>query len=244
MLSALDPSRWQPDPGWTTGAPARLPWEVAARFLGLRCNHFTDPALEVSPDQAIDRAEAAYVLKAALTLPSWQLGELSWFDHVTLPGLSARQQQIVSFALQYVGYPYVWGGEYPTPASPYGQQAHGGFDCSGFVWWVLKMNFDYAIPDSERSAAEMAAAAKPRIKPSAAGSLRYHLLRAQGHQVQRCLDLPHRHLPGQRLVHRVVELLRRGHPGQPQLAGLVLPADFAWGRRVLEPSELAPAPGD
>ena len=164
MLRALRPTVWQPNPGWTTGAPSRLPWEVAARFLGLRYNHLSDPALEVSPDQDIDRAEAAYMFKAALTLAPWQLDELSWFDHITLPSLSARQRQIIAFALQYVGYPYVWGGTYPTPDSPYGLQAHGGFDCSGFVWWVLKMNFGYPIPDSQRTAAAMAAKAKPRIK--------------------------------------------------------------------------------
>jgi hypothetical protein len=163
MLRTLSPSRWQPNPGWTTGAPARLPWEVAARFLGLRYNHFSDPALELSPGQDIDRAEAAYMFRAALTVPSWQLQKLSWFDQVTLPSLSARQRQIVSFALQYVGYPYVWGGTWPTVDSPFGLQAHGGFDCSGFVWWVLKLNFGYPIADTQRTAAQMAAAAKPRI---------------------------------------------------------------------------------
>lgn len=163
MLDDLEPSRWQPNPSWTTGAPSRLPWEVAARFLGLRYDHFSDPTLEVSPGQEIDRAEAAYMFKAALTVSSWQLQDLSWFDCVTLPTLSVRQRQIVSFALGYVGCPYVWGGTWPTVDSPYGRQAHGGFDCSGFVWWVLKLNFAYPIPDSQRTAAQMAAAAKPRI---------------------------------------------------------------------------------
>jgi cell wall-associated NlpC family hydrolase len=163
MLRALAPDTWQPAPGWETGAPSRLPWEVAARLLGLRYNHLSAPALEVSPGQDIDRAEAAYMFKAALTVAPWRIQELSWFDQVSLPTLSARQKQIIAFALQYVGYPYVWGGTYPTPDSPYGPQAHGGFDCSGFVWWVLKMNFGYAIPNAQRTAAQMAAAAKPRI---------------------------------------------------------------------------------
>ncbi len=163
MLSALQPSVWQPNPGWTTGAPARLPWEVAARYLGLRYNHFSDPALEVSPDQDIDRAEAAYMFQQALTTAPARLAGLATYDRVVLPTLSARQRRIASFALQYVGYPYVWGGTYPTPDSPYGRQAHGGFDCSGFVWWVLKMNFGYAIPNSQRTAAAMAAHAKPRV---------------------------------------------------------------------------------
>ena len=136
--------------------------------------------------------------------------------------MSARQRQIVSFALQYVGYPYVWGGTCPTPDSPYGRQAHGGFDCSGFVWWVLKMNFGYAIPNSQRTAAAMAAHAKPRIPLAKLKPCDIIFFGAQGPQVERRLGLPHRHLPGQRLVYRVLERLRWRHPGQPELAGLVL----------------------
>lgn len=37
-------------------------------------------------------------------------------------------EQIVSFAKQYLGYSYVYGGTTPG----------GGFDCSGFVYYVLK----------------------------------------------------------------------------------------------------------
>ena len=224
MLRALRPTVWRPNTGWTTGAPSCLPWEVAARFLGLRYNHLSAPALEVSADQDIDRAEAAYMFKAALTLPPWQLAELSWFDKITLPSLSARQRQIIAFALQYVGYPYVWGGTYPTPDSPYGLQAHGGFDCSGFVWWVLKMNFGDAIPDSPAHRGPDGGPRQAPHHPGQARSLRHHLLRTQRPKIERRLGLSHRHLPGKRLVCRVVEHLRRGHPGQPRLAGLVLPA--------------------
>ena len=86
---------------------------------------------------------------------------------VTLPTLSERQSQILAFALKYVGYPYVWAGEYPTKDSPYGYQEHGGFDCSGFVWWVLKIHFKYPISVNERGASDMARSAKPRISRSA-----------------------------------------------------------------------------
>lgn len=162
MLSALNPTTWEPNPGWKTGAPAYLPTEVAARFLGLRFNHpARSDALEVSPREVIDRAETAAILYQARHLSKWSVGGLSAYDHVTFPTLTDRQKQIVAFAFQYIGYPYVWGGEYPTKSSPYGTQAHGGFDCSGFDWWVMKMHFGYTV--NERVAAAMAAAAKPRI---------------------------------------------------------------------------------
>jgi cell wall-associated NlpC family hydrolase len=162
VLKSLRPGKWQPNPKWTTGAPVYLPVEVAARSLGLRFNHPTKAdALEVSPRQAIDRAELAAILYRARHLSSWSIAGLKEYDSVVLSTLTARQKQIVAFAFKYIGYPYVWGGEYPTKGSPYGTQAHGGFDCSGFDWWVMKMHFGYTV--NERTAAGMAGAAKPRI---------------------------------------------------------------------------------
>ncbi len=243
ILSALQPTTWQPNPGWTTDAPARLPWEVAARFLGLRYNHLSEPALEVSPSQDIDRAEVAYMFKAALTVAPWQLEELSGFDHIVLPSLSVRQRQIIDFALQYAGYPYVWGGQYPTPDSPYGLQAHGGFDCSGFVWWVLKMNFGYAIPNAQRTAAAMATAAKPRIgraklapgdiiffgpngpKSSAASIFHAAIYLGNGWFLEASSFFDG------------VTLANLNWPGWYYSSG------FAWGRRVLSPVQLSTAAG-
>ena len=43
-------------------------------------------------------------------------------------------------ALRYAGMPYIWGGTSPNPQSPLGSPVAGGFDCSGFVWWVMKLH--------------------------------------------------------------------------------------------------------
>jgi cell wall-associated NlpC family hydrolase len=42
------------------------------------------------------------------------------------PAASGTGQQIANTAMQFLGYPYVWGGT--TPA---------GFDCSGFMYYVV-----------------------------------------------------------------------------------------------------------
>jgi cell wall-associated NlpC family hydrolase len=151
LLSTLLPSRWQPNTAWKTGA---------------RFNHSTNgDGHEVTPAEPIDRAEVAYMFYRAYKVAGdWRLYGLAGFKTVTFPPLSDRQKQIVKFALKYVGYPYIWGGEYPTRNSPYGTQKAGGFDCSGFVFYVMKMHFGYnSITVNQRGAHDMAAVAKPRI---------------------------------------------------------------------------------
>jgi cell wall-associated NlpC family hydrolase len=120
---------------------ARVGTETVARLLGLRLNH---PAgqddLELLPDQPITRAEAAYSVAQLL---SFDLVRHDWADQAaaafTLPDLTPWQQRILTTAVGFVGYPYVWGGTSPTAQSPFGTQAAGGFDCSGFVWRVYKL---------------------------------------------------------------------------------------------------------
>ena len=65
-------------------------------------------------------------------------------DAFTLPELTPWQQRVLTTAVHYVGYPYVWGGTSEKAEAPFGIEAHGGFDCSGFVWRVYKLQ---AYPD-------------------------------------------------------------------------------------------------
>ena len=53
--------------------------------------------------------------------------------------LTPWQQQLLTTATRFIGYPYIWGGESEAAESPFGIQARGGFDCSGFVWRVYKL---------------------------------------------------------------------------------------------------------
>jgi cell wall-associated NlpC family hydrolase len=121
--------------------PANTGTEAVARMLKLRLNHPTgQDDLELLPFQPATRAEAAWSFAQALRLDQWDLDSAQHAaDTFTLPELTTWQQKILTTAVHYVGYPYVWGGTSPGPESLFGVRAAGGFDCSGFVWRVYKL---------------------------------------------------------------------------------------------------------
>ena len=131
--------------------PARFGNEATARLLGLRTNHpAAQDALELLPGDTATRAETAFSAAKVLRFTGWeaQNAEVAAGTFV-LPALSAWQKRILTTAFRFIGYPYVWGGESERPESPFGHQARGGFDCSGFVWRVYKQE---AYPGSGRLA--------------------------------------------------------------------------------------------
>jgi cell wall-associated NlpC family hydrolase len=238
LLTALRPGEWEPNEGWKPKVPRRLPYVVASRYLLLRYNHpYGIEEQEVSPGEAIDRAEVAYMLREALTLSAWEVGGLAGYDTVKLPPLSKRQRQILSFAFQYVGYPYVWAGEYPSKDSPYGYQEHGGFDCSGFCWWVMKIHFGYPISVNERGAGYMARSAKPRISRSSleAGDLIFF---ADSGTSSNGYDVYHAAI----YMGRGWFIHSTGSSDGVTIASLnqstYWSSHFAWGRRLLTKAEL------
>jgi hypothetical protein len=123
--------------------PSRIGTETVARLLRLRFNH---PALqdriELRPGDAVTRAEAAYSLARLLQLSQ---GDADWVNSLaasfSLPRLTAWQDRVLTRAVRFVGYPYIWGGTSEYPQVLFGVPDRGGFDCSGLVWRVYKRPF-------------------------------------------------------------------------------------------------------
>ena len=121
--------------------PSRFGTEAAARLLGLRINHPASlDAMELSPGEPATRAEAAYSAARILRFGTFDpQGLQDLAASFSLPAVTPWQKKILDTAIHFIGYPYVWGGESESTTSPFGPQAHGGFDCSGFVWRVYKL---------------------------------------------------------------------------------------------------------
>jgi hypothetical protein len=115
--------------------------ETIARLLGLRFNHpAADDALELGLNDPATRAEAAYSLARVLQLTGWEEDRIrSATELFVLPALTPLQRDILRRAVSFVGYPYVWGGTSELAQQPLGKPTPGGFDCSGFVWRVFKL---------------------------------------------------------------------------------------------------------
>jgi cell wall-associated NlpC family hydrolase len=121
--------------------PSRFGTEVVARLLGLRTNHpASQDDLELLPNQAATRAEAAYSGAQILRFTGWEAPAVQQAAATfTLPTLTPWQQRILQTAIRFIGFPYVWGGTSEKAEAPFGLKAPGGFDCSGFVWRVYKL---------------------------------------------------------------------------------------------------------
>ena len=121
--------------------PSRFGTEVVARLLGLRTNHPAQlDSLELLPSQPATRAEAAYSAAQILRFSGWETPKVEQLaETFQLPALSAWQTRILKTAVRFIGDPYVWGGPSENAEAPAGVQAPGGFDCSGFVWRVYKL---------------------------------------------------------------------------------------------------------
>ncbi len=120
------------------------PWlgtETVARLLGFRVNHLkNEEQLELQLAQPATRAEAAYSVARLLALQESDVESAeAAFESFDFPELSVWQQTVLRRALKFVGSPYVWAGTSEKPQQLFGRTLPGGFDCSGFVWRVFKL---------------------------------------------------------------------------------------------------------
>lgn len=168
LTEARSPDGWTPEPHKWFGS------EVVARELGLRHDRPTvEEENEAFATQPMLQADIAWAVWKAKTAPStWNVDILETFE---LAQYDDTRRGVVKFALSLTGAPYVWGGEWPSRTRdgyPYGAQEAGGFDCSGFAWYVLRSATDTWKPIGrsyegwdlpERSSAQMAAATERRL---------------------------------------------------------------------------------
>ncbi|MEA2446486.1 MAG: peptidoglycan DL-endopeptidase CwlO [Actinomycetota bacterium] len=160
--------------GWDPGVGKLFGTEIVAREMGLRRDRpTTEEAFEASAGDAMTQADIVWSVWKATTAPStYGADALASFQ---LSDYSPEVRDVVKFAFSQVGRPYIWGGEWPTvtPAAyPFGGQPHGGFDCSGFSWFVLRQKdagwtppnrpyTGWALP--ERSSHDMAQNTKDKV---------------------------------------------------------------------------------
>jgi cell wall-associated NlpC family hydrolase len=146
--------------------PARFGTEVVVRLLGLRTNHPTgQDDLERLPADPAPRAEAAYSAAQILRMSEWEMTSVR--DAAVafeIPTLTPWQRRVLTTAVGFIGFPYVWGGESEHAESPFGVQASGGFDCSGFAWRVYKLQ-------SYRGAPQLAETLRGRTAAAMAGEV-------------------------------------------------------------------------
>jgi NlpC/P60 family len=128
--------------GWRPTLPIGFGVEQTVRAIGARVDvPAGSDVWEEWPMQTLRRADLAADAYRLAHLSPWAVVSAQQKAVVghALPPWTPLKRAVLGFALRYAGSPYVWGGESPSTNSPYGPQAAGGFDCSGFVWWVMKM---------------------------------------------------------------------------------------------------------
>jgi cell wall-associated NlpC family hydrolase len=213
--------------------PSYYGTEVVARFLGLRYDHpaGTDQ-LELFPWDPITRAEAAWSLAQVINDGGWSIQSARQaLMTYALPRMTADQLTALRIAVSRIGYPYVYAGTTDNTADGL---AHGGFDCSGFVWRVFKVSgLPWGRKIGGRTAAQMAQEIPHRDR------LRYDQLRpgdllffGSAHYDSTATEANVIHTGIYLGDNWVIHSSGQGVYVLP-LRGSWLGDQFAWGRRVL-----------
>ena len=200
--------------GWKPKLPTGFAAEQIVRDIGARWNvPFGADNWETWPSSTLRRANLAVQAYLLGHLPSyWQSSVDTQMNVVhALPEYPPLKKAVLGYALKWAGAPYIWGGSSDQPQDPFGLPAAAGFDCSGYVWWVMKRA--YTVPGKTwdgtakipwRTTYDMAAhlPVAKRITYKQPEARRHPVLEQQrtarrADQLER--RRPHRHLPRERL---------------------------------------------
>jgi cell wall-associated NlpC family hydrolase len=127
--------------GWHPALPVGFGVEQVVRDVGARWNvPFGADIWETWPSSTLKRANLAAQAYQLGHISAWWQSSLSTQLNVVnaLPKYPPLKRAVLGYAIQYAGAPYVWGGTSDQRQTLFGLPAAGGFDCSGFVWWVMK----------------------------------------------------------------------------------------------------------
>lgn len=165
--------------GYRFDTPRSFGVNLLALRLGLRFNNKVDESQDVTPSSRLRRKQVAWSLYRATTLEDWVVPYLeAQYAGMVLPKMGAARRSIVDWGVRYIGYPYIWAGEWgfqSTPPSAFGGQPGPGFDCSGISWWALRADDGLyweispprpheGWPLPQRTSSEMSRMTKTRIK--------------------------------------------------------------------------------
>ena len=130
--------------GWKPEVPTALRSEQVARAIGARYNvPFGADNWETWPGTTLRRANLAVQAYQLAHLPSyWQYSATAAERHprqaAAVPAAEARGAGAARSRTP--PHPTSGAASRPQPQNLFGLPAAGGFDCSGFVWWVLKLH--------------------------------------------------------------------------------------------------------
>jgi len=127
--------------GWRPPLSVGFGVEQMVRAVGARINAPEgSDQWELWPNNTLLRANLAAEAYQLGHLSSWAIASAQAKTAIVsaMPTWTPLKRAVLGFALHYAGAPYVWGGTSPNPQTEFGANVAGGFDCSGFVWWVMR----------------------------------------------------------------------------------------------------------
>ena len=126
--------------------PSRFGTEVVARLLGLRLNHpagagLARAAAAGSGDPRRSRVLGGTDPQLRPARGQRQIAQVkSLADAFALPERQRlAEARSSTTAFSKIGMPYIWGGTSDGTETEFGVSSRGGYDCSGFVWRVYKL---------------------------------------------------------------------------------------------------------